>query len=85
MTDNDDLDKLAIEAMNDLFTMFDYPDRETGDVDISQLIAAWRCVRSTVESRMEKLISEGTWQGLYVRGGNGQRVYIYRKVKMAEQ
>lgn len=79
MTDNSDLDKLAIEAMRELQAMYDYPDREPADLDIGQLQKFWYCSRSTADTRMRKLVEDGLWHGLYVRGINNQRVFVYRK------
>lgn len=75
----DKLDRLALEALDELEAIFYLPERKPEDLDVNDIGEKLGCNDSSVRERMKKLIKQGLWHKVKVRGENGRGLTVYRK------
>lgn len=78
MTD-DELDELALEALDELDSYYAYEKIKPSDITGEMLATRWGCHKSTVNERMKKLVDRGLYHRIRVVDDRGYLIYVYRK------
>ena len=72
-------DTLTDKVIEELKNLYVYSTRQPGDVDVDQMVIAWKVSRDTARKRLNRLVETGKFVKVTL-GRNRSDSVVYRKV-----